>query len=69
MLFFVSDEDREVSYKDKKGKYQAQVGIVTPELWCERVCRARLPRRAAVTSPQTFGGLPFSGITATVCSG
>ena len=32
VLFFVSDEECEVSYKDKKGKYQAQVGIVTPRL-------------------------------------
>src|SRR5579885_868406 len=32
VVFFVSDEDCEVSYKDKKGKYQAQVGIVTPRL-------------------------------------
>src|SRR6476619_32427 len=32
VLFFESDEDCEVSYKDKKGKYQAQVGIVTPRL-------------------------------------
>jgi len=27
--FFLSDEDCEVSYKDKKGKYQAQSGIVS----------------------------------------
>jgi dCTP deaminase len=32
VLFFLSDEDCEVSYKDKKGKYQAQVGIVPPRL-------------------------------------
>ena len=32
VLFFVSDEDCEVSYKDKKGKYQAQQGIVLPKL-------------------------------------
>src|SRR5215475_12804031 len=32
VLFFVSDEDCEVSYKDKKGKYQAQTGIVLPRL-------------------------------------
>ena len=32
VLFFLSDEDCEVSYKDKKGKYQAQSGIVLPRL-------------------------------------
>ena len=32
VLFFESDEDCEVSYKDKKGKYQAQGGIVLPRL-------------------------------------
>jgi dCTP deaminase len=32
ILFFQSDEPCEVSYKDKKGKYQAQKGIVLPKL-------------------------------------
>ena len=32
VLFFESDEDCEVSYKDKKGKYQSQGGIVLPRL-------------------------------------
>jgi dCTP deaminase len=32
VIFFVSDEDCEISYKDKKGKYQAQGGIVLPRL-------------------------------------
>ena len=32
VVFFLSDEDCEVSYKDKKGKYQAQGGIVLPRL-------------------------------------
>src|SRR6266404_5170142 len=32
VIFFESDEDCEVSYKDKKGKYQAQSGIVLPRL-------------------------------------
>jgi len=32
VVFFVSDEECEVSYKDKKGKYQAQQGIVLPRL-------------------------------------
>src|ERR1043166_375600 len=32
IIFFQSDEDCEVSYKDKKGKYQAQSGIVLPRL-------------------------------------
>ncbi len=32
ILFFQSDEVCEVSYKDKKGKYQAQTGIVLPRL-------------------------------------
>ena len=32
ILFFQSDEPCETSYKDKKGKYQAQHGIVLPKL-------------------------------------
>src|ERR1700716_320976 len=32
VIFFESDEDCEVSYKDKKGKYQSQSGIVLPRL-------------------------------------
>ncbi len=32
VLFFESDEEPEVSYKDKKGKYQSQVGITLPRL-------------------------------------
>jgi dCTP deaminase len=32
VIFFESDEECEVSYKDKKGKYQAQQGIVLPRL-------------------------------------
>src|SRR5467141_4242147 len=32
VIFFESDEQCEVSYKDKKGKYQAQSGIVLPRL-------------------------------------
>src|ERR1700676_113416 len=32
VIFFESDEDCEVSYKDKKGKYQSQAGIVLPRL-------------------------------------
>ena len=32
IVFFESDELCEVSYKDKKGKYQAQQGIVLPKL-------------------------------------
>jgi dCTP deaminase len=32
VLFFESDEPCEISYKDKKGKYQAQQGIVLPRL-------------------------------------
>ena len=32
VLFFESDEDCEISYKDKKGKYQSQVGITLPKL-------------------------------------
>src|SRR6202007_3356120 len=32
VLFFESDEDCEVSYKDKKGKYQGQGGIGLPRL-------------------------------------
>ena len=32
VVFFESDEICEVSYKDKKGKYQAQQGIVLPKI-------------------------------------
>ena len=32
VIFFESDESCEISYKDKKGKYQAQHGIVLPRL-------------------------------------
>jgi dCTP deaminase len=32
ILFFESDEVCEISYKDKKGKYQAQQGIVLPKI-------------------------------------
>jgi dCTP deaminase len=32
VVFFESDEQCEVSYKDKKGKYQSQKGIVLPRL-------------------------------------
>lgn len=30
MLFFQSDENCDVSYKDRKGKYQGQTGVVPP---------------------------------------
>ena len=32
VLFFQSDEECEVSYKDKKGKYQAQRGVTLPKI-------------------------------------
>ncbi len=32
VLFFESDEEPEVSYRDKHGKYQSQVGITLPRL-------------------------------------
>ena len=32
VLFFESDEPCEVSYKDRKGKYQAQTGVTLPRL-------------------------------------
>ena len=32
VLFFQSDEPCEISYKDKKGKYQAQRGVTLPKL-------------------------------------
>lgn len=32
VIFFESDEPPEVSYKDRKGKYQGQVGVTTPRL-------------------------------------
>ncbi len=31
-LFFQGDEPPEVSYKDKKGKYQAQTGVTLPKI-------------------------------------
>jgi dCTP deaminase len=32
VLFFEGDEPPEVSYKDRKGKYQGQTGVTTPRL-------------------------------------
>lgn len=32
ILFFQSDEDCEVSYADRKGKYQSQVGVTLPKV-------------------------------------
>jgi dCTP deaminase len=32
VLFFKGEEDPEVSYKDKKGKYQSQTGVTLPRL-------------------------------------
>ena len=32
VLFFESDEECEVSYKDKQGKYQSQIGITLPKM-------------------------------------
>ncbi len=32
VLFFVADEECEISYKDKKGKYDKQTGIVLPRI-------------------------------------
>ena len=32
LLFFQGDEEPEVSYKDKKGKYQGQQGVTLPKL-------------------------------------
>ena len=32
VLFFLADEECEVSYKDKKGKYDKQTGIVLPRI-------------------------------------
>ena len=32
VLFFESDENCEISYKDKKGKYQKQTGITLPKI-------------------------------------
>jgi dCTP deaminase len=32
VLFFESDEDCEISYKDKQGKYQGQVGVTLPRV-------------------------------------
>jgi dCTP deaminase len=32
VLFFEGDEEPEVSYKDKKGKYQGQTGVTLPKL-------------------------------------
>ncbi len=36
VLFFEADEECEISYADKKGKYQRQQGIVLPRLLRER---------------------------------
>ena len=32
VLFFESDEECEISYKDKSGKYQSQIGITLPKI-------------------------------------
>ncbi|HIC77027.1 MAG TPA: dCTP deaminase, partial [Candidatus Dadabacteria bacterium] len=32
VLFFESDEICEISYADKKGKYQNQIGITLPKM-------------------------------------
>jgi dCTP deaminase len=32
VLFFRGEEEPEVSYKDKAGKYQGQVGVTLPKL-------------------------------------
>jgi dCTP deaminase len=32
VLFFQSDEPCEVSYKDKQGKYQSQIGVTLPKI-------------------------------------
>ena len=32
VLFFRGEEDPEVSYKDKAGKYQGQIGVTLPKL-------------------------------------
>jgi dCTP deaminase len=32
VLFFESDEDCEISYKDKQGKYQGQIGVTLPRV-------------------------------------
>ena len=32
VLFFEGNEQPEVSYKDKKGKYQSQVGVTLPRM-------------------------------------
>ena len=32
VLFFQSDENCRISYKDKEGKYQEQIGITLPRL-------------------------------------
>jgi dCTP deaminase len=32
VMFFQGDEAPEVSYKDRKGKYQGQTGVTTPRL-------------------------------------
>src|SRR2546426_3908420 len=58
VLFFTADEgdECEISYKDKKGKYQAQTGITLPKLRseehtselqspCNLVCRLLLEKK------------------------
>ncbi len=44
LLFLAGDEPCETSYKDKKGKYQSQVGIVLPRI--ERVKKAADGKKA-----------------------
>ena len=56
VLFFESDEECEISYKDKKGKYQAQQGIVLAAALVRIFSgNANLPRRAFANANQEIG--------------
>lgn len=37
VLFFEGDEECNISYADKKGKYQNQEGIILPRIWHENI--------------------------------
>jgi hypothetical protein len=64
VLFFQSDEMCEVSYADKKGKYQGQQGLTLPRLLVPRTtAQWREPNRraaCATSCPTTCGAAPTS---------
>ena len=56
VLFFQSDELCEVSYKDKKGKYQAQRGVTLPEDLTSHVVRRLRRLTLKVRRSKTYAG-------------